>query len=584
VGTCNYDYAYEVFNLVNEERVAAGLSELVLSQALLDTAMLRAEETSVVWSHTRPNGESCFTAFPSGNWYSGENIAAYQITPSSVMYSWMNSSGHKANILSSNYKSIGIGCFQSNGETFWVQCFGTDTSDAVMSTTSNKTTSASVTFDSEMISSTAPLSISLSSSTLDAGKSTTVSAYWNNSWSTANLNNSSLKWKSSNTSVATVDSKGVVTAKGAGTATITATTSAGTYSASASVTVKEVAVTTVNVTSVTLNKSTLALKVGGTEKLTKTVKPTTATNKSVSWTSSDKSVATVNSSGTVTAVGAGTATITCKAKDGSGKKATCKVTVTKPVTSVSLNVTALSLIKGNSFTLTKTVKPSTATNKNVSWTSSDKSVATVDSSGKVTAVGTGTATITCKAKDGSGKKATCKVTVPVIKATGVSLNKTTLSLTVGKTSTLTKTVKPVTTTNKNVTWKSSNTSVAKVDSSGKVTAVGVGKATITCTTKDGSKKKATCTVTVTKAVVKATSVSLNITSLTLKKGSTVKLSKTVKPSTATNKNVTWKSSDTSVVTVDSTGKIKAVAAGTATITCTTKDGSKKKATCKVTVK
>jgi uncharacterized protein YjdB len=167
----------------------------------------------------------------------------------------------------------------------------------------------------------------------------------------------------------------------------------------------------IDVTGVTLNKTTVALTAGRTETLIPTVLPTNATNKSVSWTSSDTNVATVNN-GTVTAVGAGTATITVSTANGV-YKATCAVTVTVAVTGVTLDKDTLSLVGervgGRTETLTPTVLPTNATNKNVSWTSSNTNVATVEN-GTVTAVGFGNAIITVTTTDG-GKTATCAVTV-----------------------------------------------------------------------------------------------------------------------------------------------------------------------------
>ena len=164
------------------------------------------------------------------------------------------------------------------------------------------------------------------------------------------------------------------------------------------------------------------------------------------------------------------------------------------VKGISLNKDKLSLVEGKSETLTATVTPSNATNKSVTWTSSDTKVATV-SNGKVTAVKAGTATIT--AKTSNGKTATCTVTVKkkTVSATGISLNKTKLSLVKGSSATLTATITPSNATDKSVTWTSSNTSIATV-SKGKVTAVKAGTATITAKTSNG--KTATCTVTVKK--------------------------------------------------------------------------------------
>ena len=164
------------------------------------------------------------------------------------------------------------------------------------------------------------------------------------------------------------------------------------------------------------------------------------------------------------------------------------------VSSVSLDKTSLSLTEGESATLAATVKPDNATNKTVTWSSSNASVASVDASGKVTAVAEGTATITAKAGD---KTATCTVTVKkkVVAVSSVSLDKTSLELTVGETATLVATVIPDRATEKTVSWSSSSSSVATVDASGKVTAVAKGTATITA--KAGG-KTAICTVTVKK--------------------------------------------------------------------------------------
>ena len=121
-GTLNYSYAAEVLEIVNRERNANGLKSLTMTKSLTDGAMLRAAETTVSFSHTRPNGERCFTAFEWVN-SAGENIAYGQRNPSEVMNGWMNSSGHRANILSSSFTCIGIGCFEYNGRLYWAQAF-----------------------------------------------------------------------------------------------------------------------------------------------------------------------------------------------------------------------------------------------------------------------------------------------------------------------------------------------------------------------------------------------------------------------------------------------------------------------------
>lgn len=176
-----------------------------------------------------------------------------------------------------------------------------------------------------------------------------------------------------------------------------------------------------------------------------------------------------------------------------------------------------------------------------------------------------------------------------LKVEQIELNKSSLTLTEGESAKLTATIKPSDATDKNIVWKSSDTSVVTVDSNGNIKAVGVGNATITVTSKDGG-YSATTKITVIEANqdspikenIKVTGVVLNKSSLTLTKGESAKLTATIKPSNASNKNVTWKSSDTSVVTVDAKGNIKAVGVGSATITAITKDGGYK-ATATITV-
>ena len=173
---------------------------------------------------------------------------------------------------------------------------------------------------------------------------------------------------------------------------------------------------TVSVTGVTLDQAELSLYTGESKTLIATVQPSDATIQNVTWESSNTEVATVDATGKVTAIGAGTATITVTTADG-GKTATCVVTVTAatvPVTGVTLSQNEAHLYYNrtpNTLTLTATVAPDNATNKDVTWTSSDSIVATVDQNGVVTALARGTAVITATAADGSGVSATCTVTV-----------------------------------------------------------------------------------------------------------------------------------------------------------------------------
>ncbi|GHT65829.1 hypothetical protein FACS189452_00640 [Bacteroidia bacterium] len=337
---------------------------------------------------------------------------------------------------------------------------------------------------------------------------------------------------------------------------------------------KENAATSVTVASVSLNKTTLTLTAGDTATLTATVLPANATDKAVTWTSSDSTKATV-ANGVVTAVAAGSATITATAGD--NKTATCAVTVSAAivaVTGISLNETTLALTVGDNETLTATVLPANAADPSVTWTSSDDSKATVSSSGEVTAVAAGTATITATA---GAQTATCAVTVSaaIVAVTGISLNETTLALGIGDNETLTATVLPANATDPTVTWTSSDDTKATVSSSGEVTAVAEGTATITAT---AGAQTATCAVTI--APVDVTGISLDATTLALAIGENATLTATVLPNNATDPSVTWTSSDDSKATVSSSGEVTAVAEGTATITAT---AGAQTATCAVTI-
>ena len=265
-----------------------------------------------------------------------------------------------------------------------------------------------------------------------------------------------------------------------------------------------------------------------------------------------------------------------------GAKESKKIDKLAPVVAKSIKVTpaTVELTEGETKTLKAQVSPDDTTDKTVKWTSSDTKVATVDKNGKISAVKAGTATIT--ATTTNGKEATAKITVSKAKVDvkSVSLNKTTATLDEGKSVELKATVSPSNANDKTIKWTSSNSKVATVDNSGKVKAIKAGTATITATTTNG--KKATAKITVSKAKVDVKSVSLNKTTAALDEGKSVEFKATVSPSNATDKTIKWTSSNSKVATVDNSGKVKAIKAGTATITATSTNG--KKATAKITVK
>ena len=352
---------------------------------------------------------------------------------------------------------------------------------------------------------------------LQKGKTETLKA----TVSPSTLIDKSVTWKSSNTAVATVTSAGKIKGVKAGTATITCT----------SVVTGAKATCKVTVGYVKLDQAEAVIKKGKSLTLKATVYPTTLADKSVKWESSNAKIATVSSSGKVTGVKVGTATITCTSV-ATGLSTTCKVTIG----AVTLDQKEVAIKKGKTVTLTPTVSPSSLEDKSVTWKSSDETVVTVSTSGKIKGIKYGTATITCTS-NATGLSTTCKVIVG-----NVTLSKSAVAIKKGKSLTLTAKLYPSTLTDKSVKWESSNTKYATVSSA----------------------------------------VTLDQKTVAIKKGKTVTLTPTVYPSSLEDKSVTWKSSDETVATVSTAGKVKGIKYGTATITCTS-NATGLTATCKVTV-
>lgn len=255
------------------------------------------------------------------------------------------------------------------------------------------------------------------------------------------------------------------------------------------------------ISSVSLSQTSISLSSGNAHALTATIVPSIAQSSNLVWSSSNTSVATVSNTGVVTAKAVGTATIYARANDGSNKSASCTVTVTQPVTSISVSPTALALNVGDAATLAATVSPSNASNKAVTWNSSNTAVAAVDANGKVTAKGPGSATITVTAADGSDISASVKVTVnPILVESIVVTNVATdqiLYLEYGTPFDFQWEVYPSNATDITVTWSSSNTDVIWVPAASGVPGVdedvcadvfyeGCGTTKITVTANDGS--------------------------------------------------------------------------------------------------
>ncbi len=404
----------------------------------------------------------------------------------------------------------------------------------------------------------------------------------------SNASDKRVRWTSSDETVVTVDG-GLVTAIGAGVATVTVKSVSNTSKFDEFDVFVSAASAVVPVTGVTLNADSLNLTVGEQSTLTATVAPTNATNKAVTWESSNQAVATVNA-GVVTAQSVGTATVTVRSAANTSAVDTLTVTVTQAtssvlVSSVSIQEESVTLEVGDVRALTTTVLPADASDKALNWQSNNPSVVSVVD-GVLTANAQGSATITVISRSDVSKFDRVQVTVTGetnVPVTNVLLNKSTLNMVVGDSEQLTATVLPTNASDARVRWESTNDAVASV-SGGLVVANGAGTATVNAISESDSTVLASAQVIVTAPVVNVpvTSVSLDTSAVSLEVGDVHTFVVTVLPQDATNKEVTWASSNSSVVSVGAGNQITALSEGSATVTVTTRDGNRT-ATCAVTV-
>jgi len=563
------------------------------------------------------------------------------------------------------------------------------------------------------------VTVSPKSTTMFVGDTKTLSA----TVLPQNATGKSVKWISSNSNIVTVDSDGEITAVKEGDAIIYANSLDGSNkSGSCNVAVEAKPVTDIKVTSITLSDQSKTLEIGNKIKLSATVLPSNATNKKVTWSSTNETIASVDQDGNVQALVGGKATIKATADDGSGVVGTCEVTVNAPtvikVTNITVNASIKTLNVGQNVQLTAVVTPTNAANKNVTWSSLNTSVATVNNSGIVNAVSVGSAVIKATAVDGSGVSGQITITVedtPVtdyeeytfttkawgdssnawtsnkdgssymsdkngvqistgstgagatskktydivskvtftyctnasngvgsikiysgtkqvgeasltktggttlrtvsivpsdfasgsklkfvvscttnsiyinkiridvgepVYPTDIALSMSSTNIAIGETSQINVTYTPAETTYKHLSWSSNNSAVAIVDANGEVNGVSEGNATITCVANTQS-STITKTINVTVSAVHVVSISCT-SSKTLTVNETFTLTPTFNPSNATNKNVSYSSSSSTVASVDSNGLVTANSVGNATITITSQDGNKT-ATCSVTV-
>src|SRR5437773_137504 len=327
------------------------------------------------------------------------------------------------------------------------------------------------------------------------------------------------------------------------------------------------AVAVVPVSSVTVSPASASVSAGQTVQLTATPKDANGnplSGRVVTWASSNTSVATVNGTGLVSGVAAGSATITATSE---GQSGTAGITVAVPVASVTVSPASASVPAGQTAQLTATPKDvngNPLSGRVITWASSNTAVATVSSSGLVTGKVAGSATITATSEGQSG---TASVTVTAVPVASVTVTPASASVNEGNTVQLTATPKDVNgnpLSGRVVTWASSNTSVATVSSSGLVTGKVAGSATITATSEGQSGTSA-----ITVAHVPAASVTVSPSSASVPAGSALQLTATPKDAAGnplSGRTIAWSSSNTAVATVSSSGLVSGVVAGSATIT------------------
>jgi len=388
--------------------------------------------------------------------------------------------------------------------------------------------------------------------------------------------NMDVLWVSSDKNIVSVSDTGIITGVGGGDATISVITLDGIKVASCKVHVR------VPVTAIQLSKN----KVEGSMsmenyQLSYTITPSgEGVDTRVTWSSSNENVITVNQNGFVTFKAPGKATIICQTIDtgtqGTNLIDTCEFFINEPVVSVSTDYTDVTLKIGDTFRLTAEVLPENATDKTVTWISSNESVVTVDANGMLKAVGSGSAAILVKSND-SGVTSLCNVTVyqPV---TTVTISNTEMSVRKGTVFWLNAVAGPENAFNKAIKWTSSDAKIATVDNNGMITTLAPGDCVITATSVDTG-VFASCKVTVTEPV---TGISLNISDATVYAGDKFVIIPSVTPIDADNKSVTYVSSDPTVASVDSNGIVTAVKGGSAIILVTTVERGLI-ASCKVTV-
>ena len=388
-----------------------------------------------------------------------------------------------------------------------------------------------------------------------------------------------IKWSSEDDNIAVVDYDGNVTAVSIGSTNIIV--SVGDVEKKIKINVERdiVLPTDIKVSSVSVG-----IMVGDSQTINAEVVPDDSTDNTLTWTSGDSNIATVND-GKIIGKSAGETIIYVTTSNGIKKE--INVTVTKKVIlpeSISLVDSEMDMTVGEVKKIEYTLNPSNATDKNIEI-SYDKNYLNVDEELNITALKSGNTVLIIKTSNDKTESMTINIKEGIVSFKSIKLSENNLTIKLGDTSKLSLFFDSENATNKEVTWTSSDTKIATVDKDGNVKGISEGTAIITVTSNSDSSIMASCKVTVSKVVteVKVTLIKLSKNTLNLDVGASSKLGITVSPDNATNKNVTWTSSDTKIANVDNNGNVKGISEGTAIITVTSNSDSSIKASCIVTV-
>lgn len=385
--------------------------------------------------------------------------------------------------------------------------------------------------------------------------------------------NRNIIWKSSDESIATVNGLGLLKAIKAGHVTITATTDNGTVG------VLETDILQ-HAFGIEITPNEATIKNGESMQLQCAFKPADTSNKNLKWSSSSPNVCHVSSKGVVTALSTGVCVITAESEDGN-YTSECKVTVVQPASSVTLTPKNIELRAGENYVLHAEIEPATTSDKTLTWSSTDETVVKVDGRGQITAISGGKARIYATSNSDTNISDFCEVTVtqPLV---GISFSETEIEVFKDDWVQLNVVFTPDNATNKTIKWTSSDVNIALVSGNGMVYGINEGTCSIIATSEDGN-YIAICRAKVVNKNVPVESINFDKTQIIGKVSDKIKIEVTILPDNASNKTLSWSTTNEAIASVDNNGLVQLKKSGTATISAKATDGSNVSTQCEVVV-